>query len=331
VSRRRAVIFIQAGVSIALISYLFAKIDFASSISTLRNAAPSLLLASLAQLAILPLLGAWRWQVILRALGSELRFGPALRFVWIGIFFSQALPGSVGGDVVRIWLYWKSGAGHRVAINSVAIERIIMVLSLLILVAAMQPGLVARSKSLATTWLPFLLLAVAFGGTVILMLSDRLVQRFGRWRPFRAIAYLAADTRKTLLNPVVCLAVTLISILAFLNMAITTWFIALALKLPVTLTDCLVLIPIAQLASTIPISVGGWGVREGATVVLLATVGVAAADALSLSILWGLAGILISLPGVIIWLSGGYRRSDLSQAESLTSNEEEKALYPLRK
>ena len=324
-ARRRVVIFIQAGVSIALIGYLFAKIDFASSMGTIRNADPLLLLASLAQLAILPVLGAFRWQLILRALGGEMRFGPALRFVWIGIFFSQALPGSVGGDVVRIWLYWKSGAGHRIAINSVAIERIIMVLSLLILVAAMQPGLVARSESLLTTWLPFLLLAIAAAGTAILMLSDRLVQRFGRWRPFRAIAYLAADTRKAVLNPVVFIAVTLISVLAFMNMAVTAWLIALALGLPVTLLDCLVLIPIAQLASTLPISVGGWGVREGATVVLLATVGVAAADALSLSVLWGIAGVLISLPGAFIWMGGGYRRSDLSQAESFASNEEGKA------
>src|SRR5882672_1004992 len=121
-TRRRTLFLLQAAVSIALIGYLVAKIDFASSLETLRNAAPALLAASLAQLLILPFLGALRWIVILRTLGSELRFAPALRFVWIGIFFSQALPGSVGGDVVRIWLYWKSGAGHRPAINSVAIE-----------------------------------------------------------------------------------------------------------------------------------------------------------------------------------------------------------------
>lgn len=322
--KRHAFFLIQCSVSIILIWYLLSKVDLAAIWNAARRADAMWLLISLVQLAAQPLLGAMRWKLVLRALGRELRFGTALRFVWIGTFFSQALPGAVGGDVVRIWLYWKNGAGHRLAINSVAIDRVIMMLSLLILITAIQPGLTARSQSPVGGWLPALMLVIAACGTAVLMLSDQLVKRFGRWLPIRAIAHIAADLRTTLLNPVTVTAVTVISVLAYLNMAITAWLIALALGLPVTLIDSCVLIPVVLLASTIPISVGGWGVREGAMVVLLAGVGVSAAGALGLSVLFGVAGILVSLPGAIIWASGGYRRSDLSKAASLADNDEEK-------
>ena len=104
-AKRHLLILIQGGVSITLLWYLSSKIDFASSLNSIRNAEPWLLGASLAHLAIQPFVSGLRWKLILRALGKELPIGNAVRFVWIGAFFSQALPGTVGGDVVRIWLY----------------------------------------------------------------------------------------------------------------------------------------------------------------------------------------------------------------------------------
>lgn len=315
--KSRIFMLIQTAVSIGLIGYLLSRIDLSNSVESILNAKPWLLAAGLAQMAIQPILGALRWKLILRSLGASLRFGPALRFVWIGTFFSQALPGAVGGDAVRIWLYWKSGAGHRAAINSVIIERIIMVLGLLSLVTALQPGLAARNPSPMVGWLPALMLSIGIGGTAALMLSDRLVKRFDRWLPFRAITHIAADLRMALLHPATFVAITAISILAYLNMAVTAWLIALALGLSVTLIDCIVLIPLVLLISTIPVSVGGWGLREGAMVVLMAGIGVSAPGALGLSVLFGIAGILVSLPGAAIWLSSGHRRADLSEAAPL--------------
>ena len=319
-SKGRILIFVQWAVSIVLLWYLLSKIDFGESFNALKNVNALVLLVSVLQLALQPLLGALRWILIVRALGGELRYAMALRFVWIGTFFSQALPGVIGGDVVRIWLFWRNGAGHRLAINSVALGTIVMMLSLFILVAAIQPGLVARSASLVAIWLPPLMLAAAVCGLAVLMVSDLFVKRFYHWRPFRAISYLAVDSRKTLLHPFIFTAVVLISFLAYLNMAVTVWLIALALGLKVSLSDCLVLVPVAVLAATIPISIGGWGVREGAIIGLFATVGVSSANSLALSVLFGVAGILVSLPGVAIWLSGGYRRSDLSKATALASD-----------
>jgi glycosyltransferase 2 family protein len=316
-SKHRALVFIQWSVSLGLIWCVLSKVDLAGALSAARNVDFILLLLGAAQLAIQPLIGTLRWRLIIQALGGDLRFGAALRFVWIGTFFSQALPGMVGGDAVRIWLYLRHGVSRRLAINSVALERVAMLLSLLILVAAAQLGLHGRTESVVASWLPPLALAAALGGLIILMLSDRLVRRFSHRLSFRAVGYLASDSRKALLQPITLIGVTLTSVLAYLNMTITVWVLALALGLAISLVDCLALVPLALLAAMIPVSAGGWGVREGAMIVLFGTAGVSSADALALSILFGLSGILVSLPGVAIWLGGGYRRSDLSEAAIL--------------
>jgi hypothetical protein len=69
----------------------------------------------------------------------------------------------------------------------------------------------------------------------------------------------------------------------------------------------LILVPLILVVSMIPISFAGWGIREGAMVVGLGFVGVASADALAISVAFGLAQIAIGLPGGAFWLFH-YRR-----------------------
>jgi uncharacterized membrane protein YbhN (UPF0104 family) len=63
----------------------------------------------------------------------------------------------------------------------------------------------------------------------------------------------------------------------------------------------LIFMPTVLFLSMLPISIAGWGVREGAMVGALAVVGVPAHQSLALSICFGLALVFISLPGGLIW------------------------------
>ncbi|HEC14310.1 MAG TPA: UPF0104 family protein, partial [Rhodospirillales bacterium] len=87
--------------------------------------------------------------------------------------------------------------------------------------------------------------------------------------------------------------------------------LALGLGLDVTFVDCLVLFPPVLLVTTLPISIAGWGVREGAMVAAFGLVGVPAEGALVLSILFGLLSIAISLPGGVIWLMSQDRKEKI--------------------
>jgi uncharacterized membrane protein YbhN (UPF0104 family) len=61
------------------------------------------------------------------------------------------------------------------------------------------------------------------------------------------------------------------------------------------------MVPLAGLIMVIPISIAGWGVREGVMVVGFGYLGVAPEAALALSILYGLLMLVVALPGGIVW------------------------------
>ena len=64
--------------------------------------------------------------------------------------------------------------------------------------------------------------------------------------------------------------------------------------------------PLASLLMTVPISIAGWGVREGVMIIGFGFLGVTPESALAISLLYGLIMLVISLPGVVIWLLDGH-------------------------
>jgi hypothetical protein len=90
-------------------------------------------------------------------------------------------------------------------------------------------------------------------------------------------------------------------IIQALNVVIL-YALALGLSIDVTLWQCLLLTPPVLFLSMLPVSVSGWGVREGAMIVALGLVGVSSARSVALSVSFGLSLIAISLPGALLWL-----------------------------
>lgn len=144
------------------------------------------------------------------------------------------------------------------------------------------------------------------------MVLDRLPVSFHRWRLIRGLAALATDTRRVFLAPGPAFRVLGWAAAGHVNLTLGVYSIALGLDLDVTLLDCLALIPPVILITTLPISIAGWGVREGAMVAAFSLIGVAAEGALALSLLFGLLVVVTSLPGGVIWLLSGDRSTDMS-------------------
>jgi glycosyltransferase 2 family protein len=298
VRQRRYLLIVQICISVGLLSYLVSTVDIGRAGATALNAVPLLLLAGTLQTGAHLFLTALRWKVIARVLGGDLSFSPALRIVWIGAFFSQVLAGSVGGDVVRMWLFWRRCGSRRLAIHSVALERLVMVLVLLLLVLAIQPGLAARGAPITIVFSAIVVLSSLVAALAVLLSSRRLLAAYEAWLPFRMLAITAGDIRSLLTDPRRIAMLCMLSLAAHLNVVITAWLFVRALGLDITLADCMVVVPVISLAATLPISVGGWGVRESAAVSLLGLVGVSSSDALALSVLLG---------GALLWFAQKHR------------------------
>ena len=313
-------IAIKAAISGGLIWYLVSNVDMASVGAHIATVDIGLLILSCAVLTLQFLIGGFRWNSVLTALGTPMSSWLALRLFYIGMFFNQALPGGTGGDGVRMYLSFKRALPPRSAINSVIIERVATVLALVLLVDLTQPLFIPHlSPEIARVSLSVVasITAVAVVGPVLVAMLDRLPEGLRKWRVIRGLGNLGADTRRVFGSLGVALPPLLWSVVGHLNVSLSCYILALALEVEVTLLDCVVLIPPVLLVMSVPISIGGWGVREGAMVWMFALVGVEQDAALALSLFFGVVALAISMPGGIVWMMmrGDARGGTLAEAD----------------
>lgn len=303
---------VKLGLSAGLIWYATRNLDIETAADRVSQMpVGSIVLAALLFCALL-LNNTARWQLVMRAVNTHLPFGRVFYFLYIGMFFNQVLPSSVGGDAVRIFLVRKDGAGWRGAINGILLERVATLFGLVILVVATQPLLLARIGDNPAKFAFPALAVMAVVGIGLVMLLDKFPERFQRWRIVRAISSLAEDTRHLFLAARYGLPAIAMGVTGFALLSGITFVLAGALGIEISLLDCLVLIPPVMLITTIPISVAGWGVREAAMQFALGFVGVDEQSAVILSLVLGVAILVASIPAAILWLKSGYRRKDVT-------------------
>lgn len=310
---------LKFAVSGGLIWFLFRyKVDPAAVFDKLLQVEPGMLALAVAVFLVQILICSFRWQAALNAIQARLAFLKTFQLFFIGAFFNQTLPSSVGGDAVRVYKAYREGLSLAGAFNGVMLERVATVIALVVLVLATQPFFLPRvgaeEASLIVTALALFSVVVA-AGLGVLMVLDRLPGSLRRWRVVRGLGHLAADARRVFLSPVNAGKLLGWSILGHANLTLGVYFLARSLDLAVSWLDCLALVPPVILITTLPISIAGWGVREGAMVVAFGFIGVAQNDATALSLLFGLTAILTSLPGGVIWLASGGRSDKVAATE----------------
>jgi hypothetical protein len=292
----------KLAVTLGLLLYLWLKVDAAAALVQFRNADLALLGAGTLVLGLLPLLGAARWRLVLASLDGAPRLGRLLRWTYVSVFFSQVLPATIGGDALRVWLAHRSGLGLKLAVNGVGLDRAAMVLTLLVLLSCVTPRLGALVDVQAMGYLMPSLLAAALLGLGTLMLADRLPARMQGLRAVRAVGYLAHDARRLFLRAPYAGGVAALCLLSYCLIIASVCLFALAFGASFAVAQLVVLLPAVLVASSLPISIGGWGTREIAMVAALATINIEASTALLTSLWLGIGSILIALPGAVLYL-----------------------------
>jgi uncharacterized membrane protein YbhN (UPF0104 family) len=307
---------VKLAVSVALIAYMATTFDLGEAVQRIAEADLGWIVVSSVIFFLLLANNSLRWEIVIGAIGSRLGFWAALRMLYIAAFFNQALPSTIGGDAARMVLSRRAGLPLATAVNSVMLERVVAVLGLILLVVVTQPFLLSRIGDNPAKYIFPLLAAAGIGGVCMLMVLDRTPDRWRRWSLVRAIAQLAADAKSLFLRPRFAVGAILLGVLGQLLISAMFYTLAQGLNLDhVDLLDCVVLIPPVILITTIPISIAGWGLREGAMVTLFAFVGVAQGDAFVLSVLFGVVNLILSLPAGLVWLASGRRKGE-TQADA---------------
>jgi uncharacterized membrane protein YbhN (UPF0104 family) len=310
-------------VSGGLIVFLVDKLDTPAIRNGLLNVNPQLFLGSLIVLALLVALQGLRWLLIARALKLPVSIPTAIRVSFIGAFFSQVLPSAVGGDAIRVYWLYRSGLSLGTALNSILIDRIVAVSGLLLLALGGFSMLGWATLPLNLSAALALVAAVGTGGLTALLCLDRLPlpHWIAKLRFIQTFTRLSGDARRVCFRPGIFLIAMLASLAAHATVSAVFWFLGRDAGLGASFAACIAMVPVATLLTTLPVSVAGWGVREGALVLALSAVGGDAAAVLVTSILLGLATACSSLPGALFWL-GSVRRRHASGPEAVRIEED---------
>jgi glycosyltransferase 2 family protein len=299
----------RIAVSVGLLAYLFVVIDVGAALAILGGAHGALLLAMVCVAVAERIFAAWRWYLLLRLSDHDIRFPRVLRLTLVSSFAGYAFPGSVGVEAVRIYGVTRTTADLGHAVSSVLVERMLAMLALMLLIAI---GLAFSAMPWpALEWVLWVSFAALLSGVLLIMLpagrrATLALLPGGRLAPIRnklAEIYAALDVYRR--RPgVVWLslgAAVVFQLLRVVMAALGAW----ALGAETGLFVFLAIVPAVGLITTLPISIGGFGVQEVGFVYLFGMAGMAGETALALSLLLHLMVLVAIVPGAwLYWRRG---------------------------
>ena len=303
--RRWILLALKLGISAGLLYWAFRSVDLGAVAGHLARLDAFWVAVALAALAAQVAVAGQRWAWIATRLGAALAAGRAIRYSFAALFFNQALPSTVGGDAMRVWLLGRADRQWKRALYSVFVDRAAGVGFLAVVVAACLPwslDLIAAPAGRAAV------LVIGSGGVAGLVLGLALGfvtpgRRLAAWRLARFLFEIAGAARTALLDRARGPGIAVLSIVIHVLTVFAAWCLARAIASSPNAINMLILIPPVMLISMIPISIGGWGIREGAMVVAFGYAGIEPSRALAVSVLLGATTLAVGIVGGVVWLA----------------------------
>lgn len=268
-----------------------------------RFSLPLLLLAMVVSV-LQVLVSAWRWRYTAARLAVGLPFVVAVREYYLATFLNQVLPGGVLGDINRAWRHSLDSGARLAAVHAVMIERLSgqLVMVSVALGLGVWLGLSQEMAAGAVADLGRTALAVVVVAIAALGLLGRL------WIGGRGYVHaLRRDIHRALLSwPAILVQVSSSTLVVATYLAVFA-LLALGAGYWQGLMEVLTLMALCSLlllAMAIPVSVAGWGVREGVAALLWPLAGLPPEQGVALSVGYGLAVLISSLPGAVFIVSG---------------------------
>jgi glycosyltransferase 2 family protein len=310
-SRRAAWWWARLAATVAVFAVLVWRVGTGPFLDGLRTVDGGALAAAAGLAVLTTVCCAWRWRIVARGLGVDLRLSTAVAAYYRSIFLNVTLPGGVVGDVHRGISHGRDADDVGRALRAVAWERsagqaVQVVLTVAVLLVAPSP---VRG---AMPLVALALVAVAAG--VVLAARPRpAVDRVGGSRFSRLRGAAARDLRDGLLARRAWPAIALASALVVAGHAVTFLVAARTVGVTAPPSQVLALALLVLLAAALP-NVGGWGPREGVTAWAFAGAGLGASLGVATAVVYGVMVFVASLPGAAVLVAAWLRRTRLDGA-----------------
>lgn len=300
--KKIAVLIAKLSVSSGLFYFLLSKIGIQTIINNIRMLSPGTFIAAVGMYIAATYLSSRRWNLLIPQDTETKRL---FSLYMIGSFFNAYMPGIIGGDAVKAYYLSKvlkeDNSTHTphsslsIAVASVFMDRYMGFSALLAISIIAFPFGFKYLEGTYVKWLMPVVLVAFISGSIIVF-KFRLGERVKFL--FRIYEYFQIYSRKR----DVLFKTFLYSVVIQISGVIAIYILSKGISLNIPFLSLLTFVPIIILISFIPVSISGIGLREGAFVIFLGTIGVPSDLAITLSILWFLSVVVASLWGLFEYL-----------------------------
>ncbi len=297
---KTAFFLFKLAVSALSLYIVFSEAGPRQILSMMRRIGPLYFLASCLIYIAAQAISTLRWKLLLP---ENFTFRKLFSLYMIGAFFNSFLPGLVGGDVVKAYYLNKDARKLGVTLASIFMDRYVGYVALMIVGMVSYPFALRYFGASVYKWvMPAIVCAFVVGS--FLFFGLRLGRRFTTMSDFYEY-FVTLKSRRGVIAKAVLMSLC-VQIMGFSAVAL----LASAMGEDIPIFLLFVFLPIIITVTTVPISISGLGVREGAFVLLLGLIGIRPELATSLSLSWFFSSFLGSIPGLAAYIrhTSGQRR-----------------------
>lgn len=300
---------LKISISAVLIYYTLRKVGANTFLDEMLTASMLPVAASLILFLVSYIVGAVQWWLIMQANEISITVRQALSYYFIGLFFNNFLPSSLGGDVYRMIDIRRYSKDTSAAVSTVFLDRFAGFFIMSCLAMFSLPFL--SGQELFSSWMQlfFIILPIIW----ILALMFLFNKNFARFLTKKIVRFLPQKLHvrgREIYNniytfrryPFLALKILGIATAVQLFRISAIYLLALSLGTSVSFLPFLIFIPVIALAAALPVTLGGSGIREALGVTLFSIVTVQGDLAAVFLFMAYIAAIVTSLPGGIIFI-----------------------------
>lgn len=306
--KRVGSVLLKATVSLVALGVIFWKIGVGTIAESFKEI-DQLWLGGAALFVLLSVaFSALKWSVTAKGLGLAHGFWRLTSYYFMGFFFNNFLPSSVGGDVVRVWKLGDASDDMPSAAASVVGERIIAMLPPAALFALAFVS-IGTFEGKVFVWAAILGPSLLFIVLMIALRNPRLAEKalttaagdqFGAVKRWTAQA--AVRLNDLFRMPKVVLNTIALTALFHISVAGVNYCILRGLGVEIALAEVIVYSSAALMAAMLPLTISGHGIREVAYGYFFGLAGVSRADAVATSLIFAILVAVLTLPGALLFI-----------------------------
>jgi uncharacterized protein (TIRG00374 family) len=307
-------------ITLMVLYFLIQKVRIQDIYILLKNISFRYVVILLTINVIMVAISCYKWQIFLRASGADIPVRTLMVYYYIGYFFNNLLPSSIGGDVARMYLLGKNMNDHTKSISTVFLERytgVIALIALAIVAAALNKRIALQPAIIV----PLSIMAVVMVGSLVFFSYDGIKIRIYKLFDYKFLSsvknkfdgfYQSVYYFRKQWNIIgySMFYSFLFHIMTIINTLASCW----ALNIFPDFYSLAVTVPIILFVTMIPITIGSIGLWEGAFAYFFVQIGIPAADGIAVALILRAIAIMMGLLGGLFYV---FRRQMLKQSPSL--------------